>query len=160
MLTGEKEKINEVVSKYRVYVNKLGGEEEINHSSIIYLIDPHGKYVTHFALDLNSDENQSDKILVGQRDWLARLSTQKISRSGYQIYVRAVALSSLQSYCSKEELIKKEADAIIDVGHNLNDFYLIIKNDLLTPSIGLDESNETSAVLVMEGRKEQPPAAS
>ncbi|MBD0391145.1 SCO family protein [Wolbachia endosymbiont of Pentalonia nigronervosa] len=65
MLTGEKEKISEVVTKYRVYVNKIGGEEEINHSSIIYLIDPHGKYVTHFALDLNSDKNQSDKILVG-----------------------------------------------------------------------------------------------
>jgi len=65
MLTGEKEKINEVVSKYRVYVNKVGGEEEINHSSIIYLIDSHGKYVTHFALDLNSDENQYDKILIG-----------------------------------------------------------------------------------------------
>lgn len=64
MLTGEREKIDEVVAKYKVYASKVDGEEEINHSSIIYLIGPGGKYVTHFAADLNSDESQSDKILA------------------------------------------------------------------------------------------------
>nr|WP_255419734.1 SCO family protein [Wolbachia endosymbiont of Diaphorina citri] len=64
MLTGERQKIDEVVAKYKVYANKVGGEEEINHSSIIYLIGPEGKYVTHFVADLNSDESQPDKILA------------------------------------------------------------------------------------------------
>ncbi|MDD9331315.1 MAG: SCO family protein [Wolbachia sp.] len=64
MLTGDKKKIDEVISKYRVYVSNVGGEEEINHSSIMYLVGPDEKYVTHFAADLNSDESQSDKILA------------------------------------------------------------------------------------------------
>ncbi|WP_265025700.1 SCO family protein [Wolbachia endosymbiont (group A) of Bibio marci] len=64
MLTGQREKIDEVIAKYKVYASKVGGEEEINHSSIMYLIGPGGKYVTHFAADLNSDESQSDKILA------------------------------------------------------------------------------------------------
>ncbi|WP_264686927.1 SCO family protein [Wolbachia endosymbiont (group B) of Rhopobota naevana] len=64
MLTGERQKIDEVVAKYKVYASKVDGEEEINHSSMIYLISPEGKYVTHFVADLNSDESQSDKILA------------------------------------------------------------------------------------------------
>ncbi|WP_395463286.1 SCO family protein [Wolbachia endosymbiont of Cantharis cryptica] len=64
MLTGEREKIDEVIANYKVYASKVGGEEEINHSSIIYLIGPGGKYVTHFAANLNSNESQSDKIAV------------------------------------------------------------------------------------------------
>lgn len=63
MLTGEREKIDEVIAKYKVYASAVGGEEEINHSSLIYLIGPGGKYITHFAADLNSDESQSDKII-------------------------------------------------------------------------------------------------
>lgn len=70
MLTGEREKIDEVILKYKIYASEVGGEEEINHSSIIYLIGPNGKYVTHFALDLNSDENQSDKILIGLKKYM------------------------------------------------------------------------------------------
>ncbi len=63
MLTGTKKEIDQIILKYKVYVGKAAGEEEINHSSIIFLMSPDGKYVTHFALDLNSDENQSDKIV-------------------------------------------------------------------------------------------------
>ncbi|MDE5056330.1 SCO family protein [Wolbachia endosymbiont of Drosophila bicornuta] len=70
MLTGEREKIDEVIAKYKVYASKVGGEEEINHSSIMYLIGPGGKYVTHFAADLNSDESQSDKILAEIRKYV------------------------------------------------------------------------------------------
>ncbi|WP_425386542.1 SCO family protein [Wolbachia endosymbiont (group A) of Barypeithes pellucidus] len=70
MLTGQREKIDEVIAKYKVYASKVGGEEEINHSSIIYLIGPGGKYVTHFAADLNSDESQSDKILAEIRKYV------------------------------------------------------------------------------------------
>ncbi|MDR2831620.1 MAG: putative folate metabolism gamma-glutamate ligase [Rickettsiales bacterium] len=43
--------------------------------------------------------------------------------------------------CSKEELIKKEADAIIDVEHNPYSIYLTIKDNILIPSAGIDESN-------------------
>ncbi|OJH32151.1 hypothetical protein Wxf_01574 [Wolbachia endosymbiont of Armadillidium vulgare] len=71
MLTGEREKIDEVIVKYKVYASKVGGEEEINHSSIIYLIGPGGKYVTHFVADLNSDESQSDKILAEIRKYVS-----------------------------------------------------------------------------------------
>ncbi|WCR58568.1 SCO family protein [Wolbachia endosymbiont of Ctenocephalides felis wCfeJ] len=70
MLTGEREKIDEVIANYKVYASKVGGEEEINHSSIIYLIGPGGKYITHFAADLNSDESQSDKIATEIKKYL------------------------------------------------------------------------------------------
>lgn len=43
--------------------------------------------------------------------------------------------------CSKEELIKREADAIVDVDCNLCGVYLTIKDDILIPSAGIDESN-------------------
>lgn len=43
--------------------------------------------------------------------------------------------------CSKEELIKREADAIVDVDCNLCGIYLTIKDDILIPSAGIDESN-------------------
>ncbi|QKX02220.1 putative folate metabolism gamma-glutamate ligase [Wolbachia endosymbiont of Dirofilaria (Dirofilaria) immitis] len=42
--------------------------------------------------------------------------------------------------CSKEELIRKEADAIADIGYQLG-VYLTIKDDTLIPSAGIDESN-------------------
>ncbi|MGL9725614.1 MAG: SCO family protein [Wolbachia sp.] len=70
MLTDTREKINEVIAKYKVYASKVDGEEEINHSSIIYLIGPGEKYVTHFAADLNSDESQSDNILAEIRKYV------------------------------------------------------------------------------------------
>ncbi|WCR58522.1 putative folate metabolism gamma-glutamate ligase [Wolbachia endosymbiont of Ctenocephalides felis wCfeJ] len=43
--------------------------------------------------------------------------------------------------CSKEELIKKEADAIVDTDCNLCGIYLTIKDNILIPSAGIDESN-------------------
>ncbi|AAW71132.1 SCO family protein [Wolbachia endosymbiont of Brugia malayi] len=73
MLTGERKKIDEVIANYKVYTSKVGGEEGINHSSIIYLIGPGGKYVTHFAADLNSDESQSDKIAAEIKKYINEL---------------------------------------------------------------------------------------
>ncbi|MDN5248165.1 MAG: SCO family protein [Wolbachia endosymbiont of Tyrophagus putrescentiae] len=70
MLTGEKEKIDEILAKYKVYASKVGGEEDINHSSIIYLMGPGGKYVTHFALDLDSDKDQSARLLEGIHQYI------------------------------------------------------------------------------------------
>lgn len=42
---------------------------------------------------------------------------------------------------SKEELIKQEADAIIQTKENPYDIYLTLKNNILIPSAGIDESN-------------------
>ncbi|WP_168464580.1 SCO family protein [Wolbachia endosymbiont of Ctenocephalides felis wCfeT] len=70
MLTGNREAIDEVIEKYKVYSSKVGGEEDINHSSIIYLIGPGKEYVTHFAADLSSDESQSDKILAKLKKYI------------------------------------------------------------------------------------------
>ncbi|WP_225537086.1 coenzyme F420-0:L-glutamate ligase, partial [Wolbachia endosymbiont of Mansonella ozzardi] len=42
---------------------------------------------------------------------------------------------------SKEELIKKEADAIVDTDCNLCCIYLTIKGNTLIPSTGIDESD-------------------
>lgn len=43
--------------------------------------------------------------------------------------------------CSKEELIKREADAIIDTDRNPDGIYLTIKDNILIQSAGIDESN-------------------
>ncbi len=42
---------------------------------------------------------------------------------------------------SKEALIKQEADAIAQTGENPYGLYLTIKNNILIPSAGIDESN-------------------
>lgn len=42
---------------------------------------------------------------------------------------------------SKEALIKQEADAIIQTKENPYDIYLTLKNNILIPSAGIDESN-------------------
>ncbi|MCV3769313.1 MAG: SCO family protein [Wolbachia pipientis] len=73
MLTGKKEKIDEVISGYKVYTSKIS-EEEINHSSIIYFIGPGGKYITHFIADLNSDaSSQSDKIAAKIKEFINKI---------------------------------------------------------------------------------------
>ncbi len=43
-----------------------------------------------------------------------------------------------KTVCSKEELIKREADAVVDVAHSI---CLTIKDNILIPSAGIDESN-------------------
>ena len=68
MLTGEKKEIDKVMKNYRVYASKSDGE--IDHSSLIYLIGPDGKYITHFVLDLNSYKSQSDIIVNGLKKYI------------------------------------------------------------------------------------------
>lgn len=46
-----------------------------------------------------------------------------------------------QSLISKLDLIKQEADSILYAKHNPYDLYLTIKNNILIPSAGIDESN-------------------
>lgn len=49
---------------------------------------------------------------------------------------------------SKENLIKKEADAIADTDHRPYGIYLTIKNNILIPSAGIDESNANNAYIL------------
>ena len=51
-LTGDTKVIDNVLSKYRVYVkrNKKGNENYlVDHSSLIFLIDKKDEYITHFS---------------------------------------------------------------------------------------------------------------
>ncbi|WP_246039543.1 coenzyme F420-0:L-glutamate ligase [Wolbachia endosymbiont of Carposina sasakii] len=56
-------------------------------------------------------------------------------------YLIIFSFSFLFKTGSKEELIKREADAIVDVDHNSYGIYLTIKDNILIPSAGIDESN-------------------
>jgi len=55
MLTGSPEQVHEAARAYRVYYRKAETEGSteylMDHSSIVYLMDPAGRYVAHFAHD-------------------------------------------------------------------------------------------------------------
>lgn len=59
MLTGEPDKVREAAKAYRVYYRKAeteGATEYLmDHSSITYLMNPDGEYVTHFAHDATAE---------------------------------------------------------------------------------------------------------
>jgi protein SCO1/2 len=61
-LTGTPEEIAQVAKEYRVYYKKVPtegggpGAYGLDHSSIIYLMDPNGEYVTHFTPSTQVDE--------------------------------------------------------------------------------------------------------
>ncbi|AHC73438.1 classical-complement-pathway C3/C5 convertase [Candidatus Endolissoclinum faulkneri L5] len=59
MLTGTPQQIAKVAKDFRVYYNKTeneaGSEYLIDHSSITYLLDPKGNYVTYFSHGTNPD---------------------------------------------------------------------------------------------------------
>lgn len=61
------------------------------------------------------------------------------------------------SESTKDELIKKEADAYIPKKYSKYDVYLTIKNGLLVPSAGIDESN-TNGYYVMWPKNPQKSA--
>ena len=59
MLTGEKEKIDELAKRMRVFYSRVSSLDEnydIDHSSIIYLLDKRNEYVTHFNVSDNVDK--------------------------------------------------------------------------------------------------------
>jgi protein SCO1/2 len=70
-LTGTPQEIAQIAKEYRVYYKKMPteggapGDYSLDHSSIIYLMDPNGEYVTHFTPTTPVDEltNRLDKIL-------------------------------------------------------------------------------------------------
>lgn len=60
-LTGSAEEIAAVAKAYRVYSKKIADEKSpgsytLDHTSIIYLMDPQGEFVTHFTHLTNVDQ--------------------------------------------------------------------------------------------------------
>ena len=57
-LTGTPEEIRQAAAAYRVYYEKAGEGRDylMNHSGIIYLMDPEGRFVTHFPQGASPDE--------------------------------------------------------------------------------------------------------
>jgi len=70
-LTGTPEEVKEAASAYRVYYAKAEGASTANgylmdHSTFIYLMDPQGQYVTHFAYGMTR-EKMADAIAKAMR---------------------------------------------------------------------------------------------
>jgi protein SCO1 len=59
-LTGTAEEVQSVERAYRVYSRKARSDKDgsysVDHSAIIYLMDPEGSYVTHFASNPSPEE--------------------------------------------------------------------------------------------------------
>jgi protein SCO1/2 len=57
-LTGEKPAIDQLVKDYRAYYkpDSDGTDYNVMHSSLIYLMDRDGRYVTHFGQDATADD--------------------------------------------------------------------------------------------------------
>src|SRR5690349_9203403 len=49
---------------------------------------------------------------------------------------------------TKRALIYQEADQVLETDNHFHDFYLTIKNGLLVPSAGIDESNVDDAYVL------------
>ncbi len=58
-LTGTPQQIADVAKAYRVYFQKVPGKEGspylMDHSSIVYLLDRNGRFVTHFTHDAKAE---------------------------------------------------------------------------------------------------------
>ena len=52
MLTGSEEMINKVINDYKVYVSLSEKPEDINHSTIVYIMGKDGKYIEHLNLSI------------------------------------------------------------------------------------------------------------
>jgi len=62
-LTGSAEDIRQIAGKFRVYYGKAGGKDGegkddylMDHSSIVYLMGPDGKFIQHFAFGTAADD--------------------------------------------------------------------------------------------------------
>ena len=60
-LTGSPEAIEAAAKAYRVAYSKVenkgsAGDYGVDHSALVYLMDPEGRYVTHFSYGLSADQ--------------------------------------------------------------------------------------------------------
>jgi putative folate metabolism gamma-glutamate ligase len=96
---------------------------------------------THKVTLRESLENILDKYLTNINDGDILAITSKIVSL---CQGRVVEKSSI----SKRELIAREADSILYTDHNPYDLYLTIKDNILIPSAGIDESNSNGAYIL------------
>ena len=62
-LTGSEEQITTVEKEYKVYAAKAageGGNYSVDHSSIIYLMGPDGRFLAHFAHGVTAEQMAED----------------------------------------------------------------------------------------------------
>ncbi|HXJ02177.1 MAG TPA: SCO family protein [Micropepsaceae bacterium] len=63
-LTGDAKDIASVAKEYRVYYREHpaenGGEYTVDHSGVVYLMDPAGKFVANYSLDSSPDMMAAD----------------------------------------------------------------------------------------------------
>jgi len=68
-LRGSDAQISAVAKEYRVYFGKAKGADDenylVDHTTLIYLMGPDGKYVTHFGIEVSVDDFVAalDKLL-------------------------------------------------------------------------------------------------
>jgi len=58
-LTGTQEQIDKAASAYKAYFAKSkneAGQDQVDHSGFIYIMDKNGAYIQHFPYDANADE--------------------------------------------------------------------------------------------------------
>ena len=60
-LTGTPAQVEQVTRAYRVYSQKVPGKDGapylMDHSSIVYLLDRNGRFVTHFTHEAKAETN-------------------------------------------------------------------------------------------------------
>lgn len=61
--------------------------------------------------------------------------------------------------CNKRELIHAEADAVVVAAANPYELYLTVKNDILIPSAGIDESNGDDVYILYPEKIQETAAA-
>ena len=65
-LTGAPEAIANVAKEYRVYYKEHppenGGEYTVDHSGVVYLMDPNGKFIANYSLDTSPDTLAADLL--------------------------------------------------------------------------------------------------
>ena len=65
-LTGEPDKIAAVAKEYRVYYREHpaedGGAYTVDHSGVVYLMDPSGKFIANYSLDTSPDMLAADLL--------------------------------------------------------------------------------------------------
>jgi len=62
-LTGTKEEVDQAVAAYRAYYEIIDAESAdytVSHTSIVYLMDEEGNFITNYALDLGPDAIAAD----------------------------------------------------------------------------------------------------
>jgi protein SCO1/2 len=65
-LTGEPDAIADVAKEYRVYYKEHpaenGGAYTVDHSGVVYLMDPNGKFIANYSLDTSPDRLAADLL--------------------------------------------------------------------------------------------------